>query len=628
MAKKIAIIDDDQNICRFLGESLKLRGYLVDAFPAADPGLPKILEGGYDLALLDVLLPGLSGLDICRELRSAQQTARLPIILMTAFQKEARHIRQAREEYGASDYLLKPFSLATLHDKVRDLIGTADTPAAEKKFRVEGSLADIPLPQLLHNLYTLKTTGLLHLERSDLKKVVYIKDGYPIFVRSNLLSECLGPLLVREGLITQAQSDDSLAQGKTSDRRQGTVLIEMGLLSPPQLHELLSRQVNDKLLEGFAWADGNYRFVQVRNFKEGVTVINLSPAEMILQGIRRHFADSQVAAILKPHRQRYLLQTENPHYRFQDLRLSRRETEFLALCRGHQTLENLLGRYPLSRHENEQLLAALLIAEVIESREIPVAGGSFAPEPGPTPIDKQQLRESVLADYARLMPLDHFALLGVARNASTEEIRHNYFNLAKQYHPDHFQRQYLSPDLLIKVNQLFQRIGAAYHLLTDPVARRDYTESLGGKTKPHQIDVSDILQAETAFQKGLVFLRTKNYHEALEAFAWSIKLNPKEPEYLTQYAWAKFKCNPTDKERLSEALQALQLSLDLNHKLDKTHLYLGYLLKESGREAEAEKRFEKAIKCNPNCTEALRELRLMNMRRGNASGLFDRVFKK
>ncbi len=77
----------------------------------------------FDLALLDILLPGTNGLQLCRQLRSLPKTRDLPIIMMTAFYKQADHIRDAREQYGATDYLLKPFPLKTLHEKINALIG-------------------------------------------------------------------------------------------------------------------------------------------------------------------------------------------------------------------------------------------------------------------------------------------------------------------------------------------------------------------------------------------------------------------------------------------------------------------------------------------------------------------------
>ena len=71
------------------------------------------------------------------------------------------------------------------------------------------------------------------MRREPTKKIVYLKEGYPIFVKSNLLSECLGRVLVREKMISDEECERSLVQMKDkSGRQQGTVLIEMGAISP------------------------------------------------------------------------------------------------------------------------------------------------------------------------------------------------------------------------------------------------------------------------------------------------------------------------------------------------------------------------------------------------------------
>ena len=110
-SKRILVVDDDANIRRFVAESLRLRGYQVDSFEAAEPALEKLTEADYNLALLDILLPGINGLQFCHKIRQIPEKKDLPVVMMTAFYKQADHIRDAREQYGATDYLLKPFPL-------------------------------------------------------------------------------------------------------------------------------------------------------------------------------------------------------------------------------------------------------------------------------------------------------------------------------------------------------------------------------------------------------------------------------------------------------------------------------------------------------------------------------------
>lgn len=623
--KRILIVDDDPSISRFISESLRLRGYEVQSFASAEPALAALDETTFDLALFDILLPGTSGLQLCRQLRQNPATSRLPVIMMTAFYKEADHLREAREQYGATDYLLKPFSLKVLHEKIAALIGAPGAADSAERLSVEGTLTTTPLPRVLHNLYSLRATGLLHLERGDLKKVVYVKNGYPIFVRSNLVREFLGQILVRSGAISNEELAANMAIAKESGRQIGSVLIEAGLLSPHDFNEILRKQVIDKLLDVFAWPEGSYRFVQAREFKEGITSIDVSPANLILQGLRGQAAHAQVASLLEPYLDRYLLPAENPLYRFQEIQLSAFDQHILELCRGDVTPRELLQRHQLSRHDIEPLLAALLVTGILDAHAVPAARNT----PGcDEQANHRARREVFLKEYAWMMQQDYFTLMGVSEADPRDHVRRSYYNLVKKYHPDRFFEQDLLPDLRDKVTALFQRISDAHETLTDPSRKAIYLKELSGNKAP-RTSVEDILQAESAFRQGLLLSRAKKYAEALEQFNLAIDLGGSEPEYLTHQAWCAYRLDPADRPRAERSRQILLRAIDSNPRLALAHLYLGYLSKDDGNEKEAMRRFERAIQCNPNCTEALRELRLMHMRqeKPGKKGLFG-LFRK
>jgi CheY-like chemotaxis protein len=625
MRKKIVIVDDDPDVCRPLSEFLRLKGHQVDAYTFREAEIGGISAGRFDLALLDASPPGPAGWNLYHALRAGTQTARLPIILLGDSTLQAVPAGPMGAASAATVCLPKPLDLTLLHDTVRRLLRPCNPEAGPSPHQaLAGTLTERALPELIHQLYLAKATGLLHLEREGIKKVVYIKDGSPIFIRSNLLRECLGKMLVRENLVSADQSEEALRRAKESGRLHGAVLVEMGLLTPHQLHLALGRQATAMLLVAFGWNDGSFRFLPSRDFKPGLATIEGSPAALILEGFRRYISDSRVAVLLAPHRDGYLLQTEPPPYPYSELHITGREAEILTLCRGNLTLSQLLDRYPLSRYEIEQLVAALLVTGLLASLPDPVAGATRPLTAGET----GRLQDSVLADFERLLPLDYFALFGVPQDAPAEDIRRQYFALAKKFHPDRFQQMHLSAEARKKINTLFQRLGEAYRVLSHAATRKEYTDRLGGRGAPPQFDVADLLQAETAFRKGLTCLRSQNYGEAREAFGWAARLDPTEPEYLTYFAWAKFKTAPTDPQQRAQVLATLEQALGLGPKLDRTHLFLGYVLQEEGRAEEAEKRFELALKLNPKCTEAQRELRLINLRRGQSGGIIDWMFKK
>ncbi len=91
----------------------------------------------------------------------------------------------------------------------------------------------------------------------------------------------------------------------------------------------------------------------------------------------------------------------------------------------------------------------------------------------------------------------------------------------------------------------------------------------------------------------------------------AIALYGEEGEFHAWLGWSRFQANPRDPTAVDEALLSLEKAISLNPRVDKSWLFLGYIYKATGRPDKAEKQFEKAIQANPDCTEALRELRLL-----------------
>ncbi|MDH3961543.1 MAG: DUF4388 domain-containing protein [Desulfuromonadales bacterium] len=506
------------------------------------------------------------------------------------------------------------------------MLGVPTAASETSHLCIEGTLSETAFPRILHNLYSLRATGLLHLENTNLKKVVYIRNGYPIFVRSNLVREFLGQRLVRTGLLSDEALAESLEASKQRNQRHGMALVEMGLLNPNQLNDALRNQVLDKLLDIFSWPEGKYRFVQAREFKQGITSIDLSPANLILQGLRDHANRDQVLKILEPHLEHYLQQAENPLYRFQDIQLSVNEQRILASCQGNETLSEILKRHLLSRKEAEPLLAALLTTGILVAR---MESKEPKEEEG---CDETELtrarRESFLKEYTWMMEQDYFTLLGVSESDSREQVRKSFYNMVKKYHPDRFFEQNALPDLKDKVNALFQHISDAHETLSDANAKTRYLNDRQGEKNSSTTSLESILQAETAFQKGIIFFRVKKYNQAQKAFAEALEICPNEAEYLMYQTWSAYKFNPKATDVIINARKNLLRAIELNPKLSLAHLFLGYLCKDEGNEKTARRHFEKAIQCNPNCTEALREIRLMSMRKEKEKkGLFEKMFR-
>jgi len=117
---RILIVEDEADLSLLLGYNLEAEGYVVENVERGDEAELRLAENAPDLVILDWMLPGVSGLEICRRLRARESTRTLPVIMVTARGEEAERVRGL--SVGADDYVVKPFSVPELMARVRALL--------------------------------------------------------------------------------------------------------------------------------------------------------------------------------------------------------------------------------------------------------------------------------------------------------------------------------------------------------------------------------------------------------------------------------------------------------------------------------------------------------------------------
>jgi len=125
---KILIVEDEPNMRLGLKDNLEFEGYQVDFAEDGETGLKNILEGDYNLVLLDVMLPKMSGFDVCKNVR--KKGINTPIILLTAKGEEIDKVLGL--ELGADDYVTKPFSLRELLARIKAVLRRGEDKAQSK----------------------------------------------------------------------------------------------------------------------------------------------------------------------------------------------------------------------------------------------------------------------------------------------------------------------------------------------------------------------------------------------------------------------------------------------------------------------------------------------------------------
>jgi two-component system response regulator MprA len=129
MTPRILVVEDEERIRQFLKRGLTYENYVVDTAVDGKDGLETARDNPPDLVLLDIMLPGMDGIEVCRRLRAASD---VPILMLTA--KESIEDRVAGLDAGADDYLVKPFSFDELLARVRALLRRAQ-PSQPQVYR-------------------------------------------------------------------------------------------------------------------------------------------------------------------------------------------------------------------------------------------------------------------------------------------------------------------------------------------------------------------------------------------------------------------------------------------------------------------------------------------------------------
>jgi two-component system response regulator MprA len=131
MGERILVVEDEARIASLISRGLRLEGYQVDVAPNGETALEKAFNNPPDLIILDLMLPDIDGLEVCRQLRAAG--ADEPVLMLTA--KDAIPDRVAGLDAGADDYLVKPFALDELLARIRALFRRAAPPETGAPWR-------------------------------------------------------------------------------------------------------------------------------------------------------------------------------------------------------------------------------------------------------------------------------------------------------------------------------------------------------------------------------------------------------------------------------------------------------------------------------------------------------------
>ena len=395
-------------------------------------------------------------------------------------------------------------------------MGQPPTPETQASVPRAGTSAPSSVPgEILRHLREAHAggrTGRLHLTHDSEHRGLDVRDGQVVRGRSDVAGEHLGDVLVRHGLLTEAQRGTAVATVLAEKRPLGAVLLSAALLDRERLEEAIGWHVREILHAALDRATGSSAFEEVFGLPgdggDDELVSRLPTGQLLLEAARRLQDPAAVRGALGDLDRKLALPTD-PRLRGQRLGLTPTDGFVLSRIDGTLGARELAGLGPLPPEEIERSLLALLCAGVVVPvaarpavRHSPPRPGSPPPSPAPPapppprapertapvpppaavleppeapegrtpPRGPEETRRLILEAYSSLVQRDHFEILGVTPDASPAEVQTAYARLARSLHPDAC-RDPLLTEVDAQRNAVFLRVCRAYEILRDPGAR-------------------------------------------------------------------------------------------------------------------------------------------------------------
>ena len=342
----ILVVDDDRNILDTFVDLFNEHGYTVETCRDGKQALEHLRSGAFDLLLLDVLIPNINGFLLVEQMNEDESLKKIPVIVFSGIYRSINHRQDLVHYEQVIEYLDKPLQTERVVELATEILGKeekiddsaldggnggtfidgiltsssfniadvelpVDTDTEHEADEVEqqartdfrrrnrdlalqGSLENHSIAEVLGKLWNERASGALLLRSGKVKKIVYVKEGTAYGVKSNLVGECLGQLLVQERMISREDLQQSITKMKETGAKQGQILVEMGSITESNLSYALGLQLETKIFEPFTWETGEYRFNPSVELPEPTIAIDFQEGALIVEGIHRAFDEKRL----------------------------------------------------------------------------------------------------------------------------------------------------------------------------------------------------------------------------------------------------------------------------------------------------------------------------------------------
>ena len=639
MTTRILLAEDNEPLAAMLRSFLASLGHQVVCAGDGASALAAVQEGGIDLLILDLKLPGMSGVDVLRTLRRSASWRELPVIIMTGVYRGASYA-QAAEKLGVKAYLEKPFTREAFLQAVRSGIEAAP---------VRRELVD-----LLIELHAGRASGTLQLSGGT--RIGFLQ-GEPV----SFCSDEFLPFLLSTGHLGPADLAEFHPRG--SLRLQ---LVQAGLLSYDELIEQSRLFLSKRLSEAIELEHAANFNPEDRELESPLTPVSLP--RLTHQAARGAAARFALSGFLAGYGRLYPARTRQYFRGANLLSMGRDEIELLELLAPGRSVEQIVAAsadrtraasflnflvrmgmvalhnapvpdqavdFPQKRLFNRPIEEVGetdagtmsfedLVDEVSGSVELVVGEEGMAAPLSSGEIDFEQ---EVQRDYAAIQDKSYYGIFSLTRaNFNFAALKEAYFSKTRQYSAEKFME--LSGATLARAQDVLSHYANAYNTLSNVVAKERYDEMLDANSIGAGDRQDDELQARIQFQSGKVFIEMEDFKSAERALQDAYTLDPQDAAICAFLAWAIYKnsSNAGSRASLDKCRMLLSKSLQMG-RCAEAFAFRGWMLLDEGRDGLAEGEFLKALKFNARERVAQAGIRLIGERReAEKKGLFKRIF--
>ncbi len=706
----ILVVDDDQELVSGFINLLSEEGFEVKGEYDGKSALEHVRENKVDCIIIDGLLPKMDGFKLCEEIRWSNDTKSIPIIMISGVYRAVNHASESISKYKLFDYLEKPIAPSIIIETLRKLFGdkypkSAPLPLGltQEKDEIDGTqklvqydtsniyymlepdqmpltgdLENMPFPIILYRLFTKRMTGALMITMGKAKKIIMVDNGRPVSVSSNIVSECLSQLLIKEKLLEKDLFNTIHEEATTAKCKHGEILIKHGVLTHPELAQWLRKQAEFKFYSVFNWSEGKFAFKALKNISKQSSDFTLHPFVMIKEGLRKHTKQDRLQAWFTPYVTSKVGAADHFEETMRDAAFNLKEIRWVSQRDFNEELKDVLQDHILEKEDIDPFVMSLISLGILKLRPprmvidpdqqdnylgehldsvltatarahisgqaVNVKDMAKTSELSIEQIDKVEYMHNVKnmsseekETYTKLFNWrgdlrgkNYFEVLKLEEDSPEEDIKKQFAKLVKLCHPDTLASS--SKEIRLLADEIFTMLSKAHETLSNKRSRNKYIDAQkrGGEDDATD-EVAKIMAGENFFRNGVNAIKNKDFVKAKESFQEAIKLNANDGEYFIYMGWAHFNLSPNDILNRQEAIKMIDAGLELAPKFADGYFYKASIYKAMGDIQQAYEWFQKTMQTDKKHTRAKSELRLMKMRieseKGKKTGLFSKIFK-